>query len=271
MLKTRIVTALLALPLFAIVLFAGKPVFVLGWTVLTLLAAQEWNRLTHRTRASSEDMLFMGVRLLALAALMVYAPAVGQGFLWLIGLPALYFWLRIVPAQLKRYGEDEYLDTANVLWPWASLLVFDAFVLGSAFLYVHLGSAKLLGLLMLVWCADIGAYTVGRLAGKKPLAAKISPKKTYEGFVGGCATAMFGACIYTMVFDLPMPALAFISASALVVAFSTVGDLWESVLKRAKGVKDSGTILPGHGGMLDRVDSWLPSMLLWALWFSIFV
>lgn len=271
MLKTRIITALLALPLFAVVLFAGKPVFVAGWTILTLLAALEWNRLTARTREQSEDLLFMGVRLLALAALMVYAPAAGQWLLWLLAVPALVFWWQLVPAQLRRYGEDGHLDTTHALWPWASLWVFDTFVLGSAYLYVTLGSARMLGLLALVWCADTGAYTFGRLFGKRPLAPAISPKKTREGFVGGCVTAVLGAWVYAVVCDVPGQTVAFVLVSALVVAFSTVGDLWESVLKRARGVKDSGTILPGHGGMLDRIDSWLPSMLLWALWFSLFV
>ena len=270
MLKTRIITALVAIPLFALILFAGKTVFILGWTVLALLAAREWLRLTQTSRAQSEDLPATALRFAALAALMVYAPSAGLCFLWLLALPALYLWLRVVPAQLKRYGEDEHFDTSDVLWPWAHILVFDAFILAGAYLYATQGGAKLLGLLVIIWVADTGAYTAGRLFGKRPLAAKISPKKTREGFIGGCAAAMLAAFVYLMIFDIPVPGWLFIPLSAFIIAFAAVGDLWESVLKRAKGVKDSGTCLPGHGGMLDRIDSWLPSVLFWALLFSLF-
>lgn len=274
MLKTRILTALVAIPLFVLVLFGGKVFFIAGWTGLTLIAAYEWMKLTRHTQDRGDTtvgMVEMAWRLLALAAFMYAAPGWGRAFLWLVGLPALYFWWRVVPRQLSRYGEDGHLDVSSLLWPWAHILVFDAFVLAGAFLYVKLGPAALLGLLVIIWAADTGAYTAGRLFGERPLAPKISPKKTREGFVGGCVTAMLAALVYVMIFEIPMPGWLFIPLSAGIVAFAAVGDLWESVLKRAVDVKDSGRCLPGHGGMFDRIDSWLPSLLFWALAFSWFV
>lgn len=274
MLKTRILTALIAIPLLALILFGGKVLFILGWTGLTLIAAQEWMKLTRHTQDRGDTtvrLVEMAWRLLALASFMYAAPGWGRVFLWLIGLPALFFWLRVVPGQLKRYAEDGHLDVSSILWPWVHLLVFDAFVLAGAFLYVKLGSAALLGLLVIIWAADTGAYTAGRLFGKHPFAPAISPKKTREGFIGGCVTAMLAALIYLAIFDISMPGWLFIPLSAGVVAFAAVGDLWESALKRAADVKDSGKCLPGHGGMFDRIDSWLPSLLFWALAFSLFV
>lgn len=270
MLKTRILTALAAIPLFAVILFAGKPAFILGFSAMTLIALQEFLCLTERSRAQTEDVPGIALRLAALAALTVSAPSAGGWFLWALGLPALYWWLRAVPAQLRRYGEDEYLDTSDVLWPWAHILVFDGFVLAGSYLYATQGAAKLLGLLVIIWAADTGAYTAGRLFGKKPFAAKISPKKTREGFLGGCAAALPASAAYLMIFEIPVPGWLFIPVSAGVIAFAAVGDLWESALKRACGIKDSGRILPGHGGMFDRIDSWLPSLLFWALLFSVF-
>lgn len=270
MLKTRLLTALVAIPLFALMLFAGKTVFVPGWSAMTVIAAREWLRLTAGTLTHDADLPATALRFVALAALTVAAPQAGVWFLWLLGLPALYVWLNLVPAQLKRYGEDDYLDCSHLLWPWTPILVFDVFVLAGAYLYATQGGAKLLGLLVIIWAADTGAYTAGRLFGKTPFAPKISPKKTREGFVGGCVTALLAAFVYLMIFDIPVPGWIFVPVSAGVIAYAAVGDLWESVLKRAKGVKDSGSCLPGHGGMLDRIDSWLPSLLFWALLFSLF-
>lgn len=271
MLKTRILTALVAIPLFLLVLFAGKTVFVLGWAALSWIAAREWLRLVQGTRAHMPDGGETALRFVALAALMLAAPDAGRWFLWALALPALYVWLKLVPAQLKRYGDDEYLEVHHALWPWAHVPVFDVFVLSGAYLYATQGGAKLLGLLVIIWAADTFAYTAGRLFGKTPLAPKISPKKTREGFIGGSLAALLAALVYQMMFEIPVPGWVFVPVSAVVIAYATVGDLWESVLKRARGVKDSGTILPGHGGMLDRIDSWLPSVFFWALLFSVFM
>lgn len=270
MLKTRLLTALVAIPLFALMLFAGKTVFMLGWSAMTVIAAREWLCLTERSRAHSLEPFGLAIAYIAFAGVMVADPQIGRWYLWLLALPALYVWLRLVPAQLKRYGEDEHLDTSDFLWPWVHVFVFEVFVLSAAYLYATQGAAKLLGLLVIIWAADTGAYTAGRLFGKTPFAPKISPKKTREGFVGGCVTALLAAFVYLMIFDIPVPGWIFVPVSAGVIAYAAVGDLWESVLKRAKGVKDSGSCLPGHGGMLDRIDSWLPSLLFWALLFSLF-
>lgn len=120
-------------------------------------------------------------------------------------------------------------------------------------------------LLASTWLGDTGAYFAGRGFGKTPLFPRVSPKKTVEGALGGLLAAIAGACVFKA-FLLPnMPWLLAILVSGLLDIAGVVGDLAESMLKRAFGVKDSGTIMPGHGGVLDRIDSLLfTGPLLWA-------
>jgi phosphatidate cytidylyltransferase len=108
--------------------------------------------------------------------------------------------------------------------------------------------------LALVWAADTGAFFAGRWLGRVPLAPRVSPKKTWEGVIGGIVTSALVAWLaatYLFIVD-PWP---FVLTCIAVAAVSVVGDLTESLLKRAVGLKDSGSVFPGHGGMLDRIDS----------------
>lgn len=119
-------------------------------------------------------------------------------------------------------------------------------------------------LLALVAAADIGAYFSGRAFGKHKLAPKVSPNKTWEGVWGGmfaCSLLMVGTAIYTKV---SVNWFALIACTIALAAFSVEGDLLESMLKRLKGVKDSGSILPGHGGILDRIDGIIATAPLYA-------
>lgn len=105
-----------------------------------------------------------------------------------------------------------------------------------------------------LWLSDTGAYCVGSLLGKHRLFERISPKKSWEGSIGGGIFAIIAAVVFAHFFDF-MPLLKWIGLAITVVVFGTWGDLTESLFKRTLGIKDSGNILPGHGGMLDRFDS----------------
>ena len=111
--------------------------------------------------------------------------------------------------------------------------------------------------LFLIWATDTGAYLFGRYFGKRKLWPEISPKKTVEGSIGGIASALLVAVLFYYLSDLDIPFGKLIMASILLAIIGQMGDLVESALKRHFQVKDSGNILPGHGGILDRVDSWL--------------
>lgn len=127
----------------------------------------------------------------------------------------------------------------------------------------------LLYVFLLVWCADSGAYFVGRKLGRRKMAPNVSPNKSMEGLAGGLVTGLL-VVIGISVFKLQLTGtalIAFVLLSALTILASVLGDLFESMLKRRAGVKDSGTILPGHGGILDRIDSLLSATPIFALGF----
>ncbi|MGC3978758.1 MAG: phosphatidate cytidylyltransferase [Paludibacteraceae bacterium] len=112
----------------------------------------------------------------------------------------------------------------------------------------------LLAVFISIWINDTGAYCTGMLFGKHKLFERVSPKKTWEGFVGGAAFALFSGYIFSR-FITELSLLQWFIFSEIVVIFGTLGDLSESLLKRTLGVKDSGNLIPGHGGLLDRFDS----------------
>jgi phosphatidate cytidylyltransferase len=119
----------------------------------------------------------------------------------------------------------------------------------------YTGAVCLLYVFVLVWATDTGAYFAGRAFGKRKLAAKVSPGKTIEGFIGGISVAIIISIIAYMLnlFDMTFSTFFISSLSAIFV--SVLGDLTESMFKREAGIKDSGHLIPGHGGILDRIDS----------------
>lgn len=134
------------------------------------------------------------------------------------------------------------------------------------------GPWALLFILVWAWAADTGAYFAGRALGRHKLAPRVSPGKTVEGLVGGVLLALLvvAAVFYTGWLEARLPAL--MVAALLTVLASVLGDLFESMIKRERGIKDSGTVLPGHGGMLDRIDSVtaaLPVALAGLSWFDL--
>ncbi len=196
---------------------------------------------------------------LLLYASVLYAPPA------LIGPTVGLLLLVCLMAVLFRSGPvDEHLSSAARLWLGlgyvAALLSLLPLIRRHEF-----GLAWIFLMLAVVWAGDSGAYFTGRAFGSTKLYEKISPKKTWEGVVGGLAGSVGGALLVRH-FGLPDTSVSEIVVLALVLgAGGVVGDLVESMIKRSAGVKDSGTIMPGHGGILDRVDSLLFSgALLWA-------
>lgn len=159
---------------------------------------------------------------------------------------AAVFWLLVAPLWLARGMSVDRRDGLLL----AGFLV----VLPAALAMTWLDAQRLLVVLVLVWVADSAAYFVGRAWGRHKLAPAISPGKTWEGAAGGMAGALVYAIICKRFFD-DVGWAAYLAAAALLALLSIVGDLFESAAKRRAGVKDSGALLPGHGGILDRIDS----------------
>ena len=256
-LTRRILTVAIILPLFLFALFwLPQPVWGAAMLSVVVLACIEWGALAPldaRARAAFVAIVALACIALALLERRAVAAAV-------LGV-AVAFWLAIVPRGLRRS-----LDASS-----AALVLAGAVVLVSAWYSLYLmqeTAARLLVLLGVVWIADTAAYFVGRRFGRHKLAPNISPGKTWEGVAGAIA----GVGVYYVLLWLVWSP-AFLAGSrgtdlilvAGMLALSVEGDLFESWVKRRAGVKDSGTLLPGHGGVLDRIDGVVAALPLAAL------
>jgi len=271
MLKQRVITAVVLLALLLPALFVATP---WPFAVLTLVAITaagwEWARLNGCTQALS---LGFG---LALAG--ACAAAIWRG--WHLDAPTLAWWLATLLWVLGGAGAIRVGPAAWPALPRALRLVIGWVTLWTAWLALAhaktLGINFILSVFCLVWMADIAAYFGGRRFGRRKLAPAISPGKSWEGVWSGMA----GVLVMAVLWQLADARLAVDSASlytrlheslgvvgmALAVLFlaamSVVGDLVESLVKRSAGAKDSSRLLPGHGGVLDRIDALLPTFPL---------
>jgi phosphatidate cytidylyltransferase len=217
------------------------------------VAVWEWGRLAHFSPLAW--LIFAAAMLLTLGTVITgrMSPAV----MHVVVIAAMVWWV-IAALWVLRYQAA----TAAKIRPWRGLLA-GWLVLAPAFVSLWAlhgepayGPRYVLFLLVLIWSADSGAYFAGRRFGRRKLAPQVSPGKTWEGVAGGVATSALVAVIGGRMLGLPGESLLwFIPLCLVVVVFSIVGDLLESLFKRDAGVKDSGRFLPGHGGALDRIDS----------------
>lgn len=264
MLIQRVITALLLLPpLLALVWFGGTPVFYAVLCVVGLGMAWEWAALMG-IKARGSRAAYVAVT----AALLAAAWLLRAYWLWFAG-AALLWWLMAL-YMLAGYPEN---FRRRPLRRWQLALIGQLLLLPTLLCLAQLhampeGALRVLYVLFLVFAADVGAYLAGRNLGRRRLAPEISPGKTLEGALGGLGLGgLWALTAGSYVFAANNAAeLAWILAlSLLVAAVSIVGDLTESMFKRMAGVKDSGTLLPGHGGLLDRVDSILAAAPVMAL------
>ena len=261
MLKLRVATAsLLAAALLVSLFLLPAAWAVLSFAAVFTLAAWEWAGF-GALRGSLQRLAFAAAMAAILAATWRSCRNPAHALLllemaclwWLVALA----WLSLAPGRHR---------------PLLSLLcgipvLVPAFVGLARVLVATRGFARgpemVLWMLLLVFAADIGAYFVGRRWGRRKLAPLVSPGKTWEGAVGGLAAVALLACAGCLHFGLPLP--AGIAFGCIVGVFSIIGDLTESMFKRAAGLKDSGSLLPGHGGILDRIDSVTAAAPIYAL------
>lgn len=268
MLIQRVITALVLLPLLlAAIWYLPPPALYAVFCAAGLLAAWEWGGLMPRPGAQ----LRLGFTLLCALA-MAGAWWLREYALW-ISLIAAVWWLLAV-ILLANYPQNfERTRPGRVAMTLIGLVLLVPTMLALFSLHeMNDGALRLLFLFFLIFAADTGAYLAGRNFGRRKLAPAVSPGKTVEGLIGGMLLcAAWAATAGTAVFRLSSLAeIGWIVLLSLIVAVvSVVGDLTESMFKRTAGVKDSGQILPGHGGMLDRVDSLLAGAPIMALGLSL--
>jgi phosphatidate cytidylyltransferase len=228
----------------------GLPSIATVWlvTVLVLVGAWEWAAFTGRNAPAARAGYTALVAGLLLVCLYLYASR--PGFVNLVMFMAMawwliaFLWVSLAPARVQPVSAA--VAGLLALVPCWLALVHVTFATQS--------THWVLFTLALVWAADTGAFFAGRWLGRVPLAPRVSPKKTWEGVLGGIATsAVVAWAAASFLFELDV--WPFVIACVAVAGISIVGDLTESMLKRAVGLKDSGNVFPGHGGMLDRIDS----------------
>lgn len=255
MLRQRLITALILLPLvLAAIWYAPSPWLYALFSLIGLLAADEWTRLMG---VSPDSMFRWAYVLVSALVLAVIWPLRQTLWPWLAGASVLWWllvlwWISGYPEIFTRWrpGRVTLALAGQLLWPPAILSL-------SALRDAPFGAEKLIYALALVWAADTGAYLAGHAFGRHKLAPRVSPGKTREGAAGGLFLCLLWALTGgEFAFALDLSSLALLTGlSVLAAVASIVGDLGISLFKRLSGVKDSGSLLPGHGGVLDRVDS----------------
>ncbi len=258
MLKLRVLTAVVALGALLVVLFVLPPAIAQGvFAALILAGAWEWSGFLRPEKAAVRFVYVGLIAALLVAASVGLANEFVVGVIlkvalawWLIAL----FWVFVFPTPIPKLAG----------WICGALVLIPAY-LAIMSLY-SLQPALLLFVLIIVWVADIGAYFTGKRFGKVKLAPKISPGKTWEGVFGGLLAVAALALVRARWLDIEIAVLLpFCLAVAII---SIIGDLTVSMFKRNAGVKDSGRLFPGHGGVLDRIDSVTAAAPLFALGIS---
>jgi len=266
MLRQRILTALLLLPLVLALIFAAPPQWFLVLLGIILLGGSwEYLRLAG-VDSQAAGFLLVVLQAVILAVLFRYRNEWAAGMFWYLSL-CCAAWLLLF-ARLPAYRRDAPADgTYRIASVLTSLLSITTCWFALGWLHVQpQGSWLILLLLLIVWAADTGAYFSGKAFGRKKLAPLISPGKTLEGLVGGLILAPLVALLAAKLMPVEnIDPLRLVLLSLVTALVSVGGDLMISMHKRTSGFKDSGSLLPGHGGILDRLDSLLAAAPFFAL------
>jgi len=248
----------------------GQFVFSLLFLLVTILGLHEFYSLQKDDQGKPGLLQSVATGLFLYLTLALHAGNYADDRVFLLNIPALFLFFI---SELWRKQSQPFLSIAYAL----SGIIYIALPLGLSLYFFnpdipsgvsHFG--VMIGFLLILWLNDTGAYLIGSWLGRHKLFERISPKKTWEGSAGGAIMALLTSWgMALLVKDIPL--WQWISIGLITVVFGTLGDLVESLLKRSLGIKDSGTLLPGHGGILDRFDALLlavPFVFVFLAFFS---
>ena len=269
MLRTRLITAAVLVPaVIAAVLMLPTREFVLFLGAVVLVGGWEWSALLGAKRPLVRGLypLLLAFMMLALAlfgvTLEVVVAVLAASIVWWLLLSWLLVMRRVGPGSspIQGVGVKGWAGLLTLLPAWFALAVLHA---TSPWWVLYVVGITVL--------ADSGAYFAGKRWGRTKLAPEVSPGKSIEGVYGGmAAVALYAFGVAVWLGHHPLIIFGFVVLSMVVALVSVVGDLFESLLKREAGLKDSGRILPGHGGVLDRIDSLTAAApLFWAGWVAL--
>lgn len=246
----RLLTALIGLPLFVLLIFRGSPfVFFLAVLIVALLGQKEFYDLLGKDGEHLQKLLGL------LMGALVLAGFYSRDFFLILGVLVVSFLLVVI---LRTFSTREVARAAKEVGLTFLGIMYVCFLLGYLLLirWEEKGPAWIFFLFLVVWGGDTGAYFIGSRFGKHRLSRKLSPNKTLEGAAGGLLFSLAGAGIgWALLFSSQYTAAQITVLGAVLAATGQIGDLSESLFKRSSGAKDSGSVFPGHGGVLDRFDS----------------
>ncbi len=256
-LQSRVLTALISIPLLLLAIFLGPSTFYAIWALIWYYMYMEMSDLMDLSPHLKDYMLYLGVLLLILTAGLSSLPffhswlVMGLWFLF----PVCIFLILIAEKTITKLLPPFYLL-------YITLPVFFLFVI-----YENQGPWAIVLLLLSSWIVDTLSYFTGILVGRHPVAPQLSPKKTIEGALGGILGIVMIFPLLLKWIPMPLDGINPYGMGLLLALSAFTGDLFESYIKRSFGKKDSGTILKGHGGMLDRFDSFLFIAFVYAIIF----
>jgi len=264
-LRERVITALVLVVVVSTILFLSGPLAFSGFiAAVSLVAAWEWSNLSGFQQRLSQALYIAAVALGLVASAVYIGILDSSGFneqpdrervQSFVGGACLWWclallWVQSYPASGNLWGARwirAIMGLVVILPTWVAM---------SYLKWLPGGSGWIVLIVALVAAADVGAYFSGRRWGKKKLAPNVSPGKSWAGFFGGSAAVALLAIVVSFFFDWSfMQQLAFLVVALITSVASVLGDLLESMVKRHRGIKDSSQLLPGHGGVLDRIDS----------------
>lgn len=264
MLIQRILTAIVLIPLVIIALFFA-PLSIFSYLIIAVcaLATWEWSHFLGIVK-KTQKAIFM-VLIISLLALLYLIPIdlslKGKLYTYIIYL-SIVWWLIALLLVISYPQSAKYWSKSILIKLLFALFTLIPFYISMLELRSinydidrYTGAVWLLYVFVLVWATDTGAYFAGRAIGKHKLAVKVSPGKTIEGFFGGVSLAILVCLLVYLTGYFAISFINFLISSLLAILVSVLGDLTESMFKREAGIKDSGNLIPGHGGILDRIDS----------------
>ncbi|AQM69169.1 Phosphatidate cytidylyltransferase [Vibrio campbellii] len=279
--KQRIITALILAPLVILGIFKLPLIgFIIALTAITLLGFWEWTQFTEsksRIAALVPAVVVTGLSFLfispdAVSLNQLVAPhytVLALGFVWWIIASTMAI---TYPKTTNLWQGSKalrhvfgFLTLIPFLWSVIILRASDISV------DPYHGAKLVLYVCFLVWAADSGAYFAGKSMGKRKMAPYVSPNKTIEGLIGGIIAALIVGWLFAGWFDIQFTSpVHMVIITLITVVISVLGDLVESMFKRVSGIKDSSNIIPGHGGILDRIDSLTAAFPVFALLYYVF-
>jgi phosphatidate cytidylyltransferase len=249
----RILTTLIMVPaVLAVVVFAPAPFYLAALGVVGSFCVYEYYRIMHKMGLRGQPRFgYAGFWILLIGLTQAWLPAAILSSCLLV---AAFLIAMRQPVSMRDRVVGLMVNMLGVFYP--AFCLYPAFAVRYRF-GAQLGLEWTVTSLVVIWAGDTAALFAGRQFGRTPFAPRLSPKKTNEGAVAGLAAGVLAAVILRYLFFTDLPPVHLIATSLLIGAFGQMGDLAESMLKRAAEVKESSNLIPGHGGVLDRIDSLL--------------